>query len=255
MSVRVIKIGGAALDESVWLDVFASAVARAREPLVIVHGGGPEISALSERLQIPVQWHEGRRVTPPAALEVASMVLSGRLNKRVVTALLNAGADSIGVSGEDGGLVVGRLIENGLLGRVGAVTRVRSELLEWLLARGMVPVVSPVSRGEDGAPLNINADEVATAVACALGASELLFITDVAGVCDAAGLCAELSADQAAQLVSSGVARDGMALKVGTALDALYAGVAGVRIGRPEIVLDPAAGTKIFREAEVMACR
>lgn len=255
MNVRVIKIGGAALEDPAWLGAFAEAVARAKEPLVIVHGGGPEISALSERLRIPVQWHEGRRVTPPAALEVASMVLSGRLNKRIVRALLNSGADSVGVSGEDGGLVLGRLVEGGALGRVGAVVGVRSELLEWLLARGVVPVVSPISRGEDGAPLNINADEVATAVACALGASELLFITDVEGVRDASGFCAQLSADAAAELIASGVARDGMALKVTTALAALRAGVARVRIGLPEIVLEPGAGTKIHREAEVMACR
>jgi acetylglutamate kinase len=212
--------------------------------VAIVHGGGPEISALSERIGVPVVWQGGRRITPPEALDVASMVLSGRLNKRIVAALLDAGADALGLSGEDGGLVLGALAQGGSLGRVGVVERVRAELLEWLMARGMVPVISPIARGPDGLPLNINADEVATAVAKALSATELLFITDVAGVADASGVRRELS-----------VARDGMALKVGTALAALESGVASVRIGRSDIVVDPDAGTRIRREAEVLAWR
>jgi acetylglutamate kinase len=183
------------------------------------------------------------------------MVLSGRLNKRIVSALLDAGADALGVSGEDGGLVVGRVVEGGALGRVGAVERVRAELLERLIGGGLVPVLSPISRGLDGGALNINADEVATAVARALGARELLFITDVSGVSDARAARAELTVSEAEELMATGIARDGMALKVRTALDALQAGVASVRIGRSEIVLDAAAGTRIRQDAEVMACR
>ena len=204
---------------------------------------------------MPVVWQGGRRITPPEALDVASMVLSGRLNKRIVAALLDAGADALGLSGEDGGLVLGALAQGGALGRVGVVERVRAELLEWLMARGLVPVISPIARGPDGLPLNINADEVATAVAKALRATELLFITDVAGVADASGVRRELTATEAAELVVAGVARDGMAMKVETALAALESGVACVRIGRSDIVVDPDAGTRIRREAEVLAWR
>jgi acetylglutamate kinase len=252
---RVIKIGGAALSDASWLRGMAEAVAHAAGRVAIVHGGGPEISALSERIGVPVVWQGGRRITPPEALDVASMVLSGRLNKRIVAALLDAGADALGLSGEDGGLVLGALAQGGSLGRVGVVERVRAELLEWLMARGMVPVISPIARGPDGLPLNINADEVATAVAKALSATELLFITDVAGVADASGVRRELTVTEAAELVGTGVARDGMALKVGTALAALESGVASVRIGRSDIVVDPDAGTRIRREAEVLAWR
>lgn len=252
---RVIKIGGAALGDASWLRELGEAVAHAATPVAIVHGGGPEISALSERIGVPVVWRDGRRVTPPEALDVASMVLSGRLNKRIVAALLDAGVDALGLSGEDGGLVMGTLAEGGALGRVGVVERVRAELLDWLMARGMVPVISPISRGPDGGPLNVNADEVATAVARAVGASELLFITDVMGVADAGGVRRELSVSEATDLVVTGVAKDGMALKVRTALAALESGVACVRIGRADIVVDPAAGTRIRREAEVLAWR
>ena len=151
--------------------------------------------------------------------------------------------------------MTGTLAEGGALGRVGVVERVRVELLEWLMARGMVPVISPISRGPDGGALNVNADEVATAVAKAVGASELLFITDVMGVADACGVRRELSVSEATDLVVTGVAKDGMALKVRTALAALESGVACVRIGRADIVVDPAAGTRIRREAEVLAWR
>ncbi len=250
---RVVKIGGAVLGDGAWLEEFARAVASALGALVVVHGGGPEITVLSERLGIAVAFERGRRVTTPEALDVASMVLTGRLNKRIVAALLNVGADAIGLSGEDGGLVVAEVAEGGALGCVGSVVRVRVELLRWLITRGMVPVISPISRGQDGTPLNVNADEVATAIAVGLGASELLFVTDVAGVNDGWVERSDLTVAQAAELMADGVARDGMWLKVGAAVDALASSVSAVRIGRPEIVADPAAGTRIRRESEVAA--
>lgn len=250
---RVIKVGGAALSDPVWLGAFAAAVAQSTDPLIVVHGGGPEINALSARIGVPVLWKGGRRITPPEALDVASMVLTGRLNKRIVAALLDAGADAVGLSGEDGGLVMGALAEGGALGRVGVVDRVRTDLLGWMLGRRLVPVISPISRGADGGPLNINADEVATAVAVALSARELLFITDVVGVRDGERTRPELGATEAADLITNGIARDGMALKLGAALRALDAGVVCVRIGRSDIVLDPDAGTRLRHQSEVVA--
>ena len=240
------KIGGAALVDAGWLNAFAASAAASASPLVVVHGGGPEISALSARLGVQVEWVDGKRVTPPAALDVAAMVLNGRVNTRIVAALISAGADALGISGEDGALVQADLAAAGALGCVGRVSSVRAELLQRLLGFGMVPVVAPISRGPDGAPLNVNADEVAAAVAVALGARELLFVTDVAGVRDAAGITrASLSADAARGLLAEGVATGGMAVKLQAALDALASGVVQVRIGDVGALEDSAAGTII----------
>lgn len=249
--VRVVKAGGAALADGECLEQFAQHVAQ-EAPCVIVHGGGPDISALSDRLNVPVAWSNGRRVTTKEALDVASMVLTGRINKRLVGVLLNAGVDALGLSGEDGGLVTAEVADDGALGRVGRVRAVRAELLHWLLSRGMVPVVSPVSRGTDGSALNVNADEVAGAIAAALSASELLFVTDVDGVRDATGVrLSDLSASDAEALIRTGVARGGMTVKLEAALGALSTGVAAVRIGRFEAMHDSTAGTRIRPAQEV----
>lgn len=246
MSVRVVKIGGAALTDAGWLASFAQAIAAAGEPLVIVHGGGPEISRLSERLGVGVEWVNGRRVTPDAALDVASMVLNGRVNKRLVAALLNAGADAVGLSGEDGGLVRAHLAAGGGLGRVGHVAAVRTELLTMLLRHGMIPVVAPVSRGPDGGALNVNADEVAAAVAVAVNARELLFVTDVDGVRDESGVTlSALATPEGEMLLDRGIAAGGMAVKLRAALDALTSGVAQVRIGSVAALRHPGAGTLV----------
>lgn len=246
MSLRVVKIGGAALADAGWLQAFAASAASSAEPLVVVHGGGPEISALSAQLGIEVEWVQGRRMTPPAALDVASMVLNGRVNKRIVSALLDAGVDALGLSGVDGGLVQAEVAAAGALGCVGRVTHIRTELLERLLSADMVPVIAPLSRGPGGVQLNVNADEVAAAIAVALNASELLFVTDVAGVRDAGGVkCASLSIGDAQSFLTTGVANGGMGVKLQAALDALASGVARVRIGSAGALEDSAAGTVI----------
>jgi acetylglutamate kinase len=252
VKARVVKIGGAALTDAAWLNEFAVHVARAHEPIIVVHGGGPDISALSDQLGVPVQWSNGRRVTTPEALDVASMVLCGRLNKRIVSALIDAGADALGLSGEDGSAVTAAVAQNGALGRVGQVSRVRTELFEWMLSRGMIPVLAPICRGEAGAALNVNADEVAAAVAVAMSSPELLFVTDVAGVRDASGgLCSALAAQEARAMIAAETAHGGMAVKLQAALSALETGVPLVRIGRVETLTDADAGTRI--RAEEMA--
>lgn len=254
MSVRVVKIGGAALADASWLSTFARHAAASGERLVIVHGGGPEISALSERLGVGVEWVNGKRITPPEALDAASMVLNGRVNKRLVSALLSAGADALGLSGEDGGLVVADVAARGALGRVGKVAAVRGELLEWLIGRGMLPVVAPISRGPDGGPLNVNADEVAAAIAVALDARELLFVTDVDGVRDDAGVtCDSLTPQRAATLLATEVAQGGMAVKLRAGLDALRHGVASVRIGSVRALDDNMTGTRVCADAVEVA--
>ncbi len=251
-SLQVIKIGGAALADSAWLSQFALQ-ARAGGPRVIVHGGGPEVSALSARLGIEVVWNQGRRVTSEAALDVASMVLSGLINKRIVRALGSAGVYAIGLSGEDAMLISAVVAQNGALGRVGEVTSVRTELLLQLMAAGLVPVISPISLAPDGGALNVNADEVATAVAQALRAEELLFLTDVPAVRDGGGDRAVLDVTEARDLVATQVATGGMAVKVTAAVAALEAGVAHVRVGSLAMMNDATAGTLIRRE-EAVAC-
>jgi acetylglutamate kinase len=178
----VLKIGGAALTDASWLDSFARQAAMMDEPCIIVHGGGPEITTVSEQLGVTAEWNNGKRVTPPAALDAAAMVLTGRVNKRIVAALIGAGVDAAGFCGVDGGLIRAEVAHDGALGRVGRVTAVRAEMLQWMLERGMTPVISPISLAADGGMLNVNADEVASAVASAVGATELVFLTDVAGV-------------------------------------------------------------------------
>lgn len=252
--LQVIKVGGAALTDSTWLGRFAEAAAiRSGVKRVIVHGGGPEITELSKQLGIATQFHDGRRVTSEEALDVISMVLSGRVNKRIVRALRGSDLDAMGVSGEDAGIVIGRLADGGALGRVGDVIAVRSGLLRQFVALGLLPVVSPVSLGTDNEPLNINADEVATAIAQNMGAEELLFLTDVAGVLEDERVRGSLSAAEAQQMIAHKVATGGMALKLRAAVAALKAGVAKVRVGSLDMLSDGSAGTTI-RLGEV-ACR
>lgn len=254
MNVRVVKVGGRVLGEPAWLERFGTLAARAGAGLVVVHGGGPEVDAVCGRLGIGVERVGGLRVTSPEALDVAEMVLSGRLNKRLVRALLGAGVDAVGVSGVDGGLLRAEPAGGGL-GRVGENARARAGLLRGLLGQGLVPVVSPISLGSDGGALNVNADDAATAIAAALGAGELLFLTDVPAVHDGTRDRAALDAAEAAVLLSSGVARDGMAVKLGAALRALRAGVSSVRIGPVEALADGGVGTWLAREAATAGAR
>jgi acetylglutamate kinase len=254
MTVRVVKIGGAALSDAGWLTDFAAQVAASASPVVVIHGGGPDINEVAAALGLLFTWVEGRRVTSPELLDAVSMVLNGRVNKRIVRSLTAAGVDAIGLSGEDGALIRAEFAAGGALGRVGVVSRVRGELIRWLLDRGAVPVIAPVSAGPDGGPLNVNADEAAAAVAVALDAEELLFITDVEGVLEDGVVRASLSAADAESLVATGVATGGMALKLRAAVQALEMGVPCVRIGRSQVLVRDTAGTRIRTAGEVVTC-
>jgi acetylglutamate kinase len=250
---RVIKIGGSALTNVGWLQSFAREAAASASPCVIVHGGGPEITAVSEQLGVVAEWNGGRRVTPPAALDAAAMVLSGRVNKRVTAALVMAGVDAVGLSGVDGGLVRADIAQGGVLGSVGRVAAVRVELLTWLLGRGITPVLSPISLAPDGGMLNVNADEVASSVASALGADELLFLTDVEGVrvCDVIRPCLDVAESET--LIATGQAWGGMAVKLAAAAAAVGAGIGRVRIGGLATITDEAAGTTMYELQEALA--
>lgn len=248
--MRVVKVGGNLADDAAWMRAVAAAIAGSGTPTVLVHGGGKEVSQLQRALGEEPEFRDGLRVTTPRALEAVRMVLSGAVNKRWVSALVTAGADAVGISGEDGGLLEARVSHGGALGRTGELHTVRAPLLMTLLDAGLTPVISPVSRGPDGEGLNVNADDAAAAIAATLGASELLFVSDVACVRGEHGPVAALDADAAEALLGSGVASGGMRPKLRAAFAAAWGGVHRVRIGDLEMLADGDVGTRIEMETE-----
>lgn len=242
--LRVIKVGGNEIDDFVWTARLAAAIAAHAEPVVLVHGGGKEVTDLQRTLGAEPEWRDGLRVTTPEAIRAVSMVLSGVVNKRLVAALLSAGVDALGISGEDAALLRAMPARGGALGRTGEITGVRAALLLTLLSTGITPVVSPVSRGEDGGALNVNADDAAAAIATALSAAELLLVSNVPGVRDGASVLAEVDPREVEELIASGTASGGMAPKLRAAARVAGAGVE-VRIGGVEMLADPFAGTRI----------
>lgn len=223
----VVKFGGHAMDKEELCSAFAADVARLQQDggrLVVVHGGGPQIGALLQRLRIESRFENGLRVTDEAAMEAVEMVLCGQVNKAVVTRLAAAGCRAAGVSGRDGGLLRAR-IRDAALGLVGDVTEVDASLLTCLLGGGFVPVVAPVASGPQGQALNINADTAAGAVAGALGADCFVLISDVPGVLDGDGkLLPRLGRADVLRLIESGVINGGMIPKVQSCLHALDQG-------------------------------
>ena len=250
---RVAKIGGNELDRPGWLEECARAL-KPVHPLVVVHGGGQAITAWCRRLELPVEKRDGMRVTTPEVAEVVEMVLAGPVNRQVVSALRAAGLDAVGLSGVDGGLLAARRAP-GNLGAVGEITAVRGALLQSLLLAGLTPVLAPMAPDPDavGVPLNINADDAASAVAAALGASELLFVSDIPGVEVGGVTQPAIAATEIEGLIAAGVAREGMAAKLRAAAAALRGGARAVRIGDLEVFRNPAAGTRIVAAVTQLA--
>lgn len=242
--VRVIKVGGGEIEDAGWLDRFAAGVKPAR-PAVIVHGGGRRISAWQERLGLPVEMRDGMRVTTPEVAELAQMVLCGPIRSAIVRALRERGVDAVGVAGSDGCLAV-ELKDPERLGRVGRVTGVDRGFLMRLLDRGMTPVLAPVSVGADGTAVNVNADDAAVAVANALDAAELLFVSDVPGVMRGAERIAAVARADLDELIAGGVVQGGMIAKLKAAV---MASRSPTRIGDVGMLTDPTRGTAI-RTAE-----
>jgi acetylglutamate kinase len=181
--VKVVKIGGNELDRPDWVEACARALKNAG-PVVVVHGGGQAVSTWSRRLGLPVEKQDGLRRTTPEIAQLVEMVLGGPMNRLLVSALREAGLDAIGLCGVDGGLLTAQPLQQGELGEVGEIVNVRASLLQSLLLAGLTPVVAPVapSLTTPARPLNVNADQAAAAIAAAVGAQELLFVSDVPGV-------------------------------------------------------------------------
>ena len=245
---RVVKIGGRAQSDPKLPRLLANA-ALGGDALVIVHGGGDEVSALQRQMGSEPTFIGGRRVTTEADMDVVRMVLSGSINKRLVRQLIDEGVDAVGISGEDGSLLPARLLDNGVLGAVGEPMGANIRPIEALLDAGFVPVISPLGRNaETGQGLNVNGDDAAAAIAGALRADELLLLADVPGVLDTSGaLVPVISIDSIDDLIASGVARGGMSAKLQAARRALSAGVGAVRISDVNALANPGVGTRLTK--------
>lgn len=244
--MRVVKVGGRAQSDACLPTAIAAAWEREPGALCVVHGGGDEIGAMQRALGREPVFEGGRRLTTAEDLDVVRMVLSGRINKRLVAALLSAGAQAVGLSGEDAALIDAEPLAEGRLGRVGTPARINVALLWELLGGGFLPVISPVSRdrtSDAGDGLNVNGDDAAAAVAVALGAEELLFMADVDGLLVDGELVPVLDAAEAEEVIASGIAARGMAAKLQAALAALAGGVASVRLGSVMALTDDSEGT------------
>jgi acetylglutamate kinase len=212
-----------------------------------------------ERLGIQSRFENGLRVTDPAALEVAAAVLRGVVNSELVAALRDAGCDAVGLSGVDGGLLIGERLPN--VGLVATVTGVRRDLLDSLMVGGQVPVVAPLARDENGMVCNVNADDAAAGIAAGLGARQLVLMTDVDGIRDASGAKLDtITPEQAEALIADGTIRGGMVPKVRAALAAISweGSEAIIADGSAEHALtraldDPAFGTRVSARARAGA--
>ncbi len=252
----VIKFGGHAMGSPELTQNFANDMVLLRQVgirPVIVHGGGPQIGKMLERLSIKSEFVDGLRVSDIETVEVAEMVLSGGINKALVQAINAAGGKAVGLSGKDANLITARKLREDL-GFAGRPVATDVTVLDTLAANGFIPVISPISAGEDGASYNVNADTAAGVIAGALGASRLMLLTDIEGVMDKdKNLLTNLSTIDARGLIKDGTAQGGMIPKLETAISAVEDGVDAVVIldGRRahgllvELFTDQGAGTLI----------
>lgn len=226
--VIVVKVGGeVAADERAVRDLAADM--RGDGPWLLVHGGGAEVTDLSRRLGLEPQFRDGVRMTSAAEMDVVDMILSGLVNKRLVRRLQAAGLDAVGLSGSDGRVLRGRSIGKG--NRTGDVGQVEPRLLAALLREGFLPVLCSTSMDREGVALNINADTAALAVARALKARTLVFVSNVPGVLKAGEVMPKLTRELSLREIERGTITGGMIPKVQACLGALESGVGSIVIG------------------------
>ncbi|MBM4458577.1 MAG: acetylglutamate kinase [Chloroflexi bacterium] len=227
--ILVLKIGGNQVEDEAFLHGFVTAVKGllAEYAVVIVHGGGKEITDLHSQLGVGFETVEGLRATSPESMRLVEMVLNGTVNTRLLRWLAGGRVDAIGLSGVDMGLVrtTPMTVNGRSLGRVGQVTAVNGEALLQLLDLDLTPVISPVSLGEDGLVYNVNADHVAAGVARAVEASKLIFVSNVPGVQVAGRTVRALTLGQIERLIADSHITGGMIPKVRSATEAVERGV------------------------------
>jgi acetylglutamate kinase len=219
----VYKVGGPALEDPRLVTPLADEIRRYGGDVVLVHGGGRQVERMLRQLGIESRFVEGRRETTPAAMEVVEMVLTGSMNQALAAGLSSAGLPAVGISGRDGGLLRARLVEG--LGHVGTPSEVNPAVIEGLWAASFVPVVSPVSCGPNGEAVNVNADEAAAAIARAVEAPTLVFLSDVDGVVLDGAAVERLDESKIAARTADGSISGGMAMKVRMALAAARHGI------------------------------
>jgi len=236
--MNVIKLGGSLLDDPARRAEILSAIAlqwNRGEEIVLVHGGGKHVDANLKLRGIPKRTYAGLRITDDATLDVVVATLAGSVNKMLVAELAAIGVRAAGISGCDASTLSAEVhppIDDVELGHVGCVTGGSPTLIHALVSNGILPVVSSVAEGPNGTLLNVNADTAAAAIAIAVGAEELVFITDVAGLFDESGnVVAELHANEAEALLGTEVVTGGMRPKLQAALHALGSGVRRITIG------------------------
>jgi acetylglutamate kinase len=222
----LIKIGGHELADPSFLFELASVIGAMSVPIVIVHGGGKEISEMQQRLGIEPYYIDGVRVTDAESLAVVTSILCGTVNKRLVHALVNQGIDALGMSGVDRGIVhAAKMPHHAVdMGFTGQVISVRGDALLAMLEIGIVPVIAPICAGDDSI-YNVNADHVAAAIAAAIGAERVVFITNVEGVLVNESVKLSMTQAETDNLIADGTIFGGMIPKVQMALHALQAGV------------------------------
>jgi acetylglutamate kinase len=244
--IVVIKFGGHAMGDEKLSAQFANDIVLLKQSgihPIIVHGGGPQIANMLDRLGIKSKFADGLRITDAKTIEVVEMVLAGLINKEIVTAINQAGGTALGLSGKDGNLLVATKtkktkrdpdsnIEKAVnLGFVGTPQKVNADLLRTLVEADIIPVIAPLATSRSGQSLNVNADTAAGAIAAAVAAERLLLLTDVRGVLDDAGqLIERLNVKRAQNLIRNGTAKGGMIPKLETAMEAVRGGVGAVAI-------------------------
>ena len=239
----VIKYGGNAMGDTALSTAFAHDVTLMRQSgvnTIIVHGGGPQIGNMLDRLGIESEFKNGLRVTNQATMEIAEMVLVGKINKEIVSSINQSGGCAVGLCGKDGDMVVAERLnstknnnenETTDMGFVGEPVLLNPTLLNHLMDEDFIPVVAPIAMGKDGNTYNINADTFAGFIASSLNAKRLLFLTDVKGVLDKEGnLISNLTIEESRNLITEGTIAGGMIPKVETCVDAIQKGVEGVAI-------------------------
>jgi acetylglutamate kinase len=270
--VIVVKFGGHAMVDSKLAQQFARDMVMLKvcglNPIV-VHGGGPQINKMLDRLAVKAEFRDGLRVTDEETMSVVEMVLAGSINKSIVASIQQAGGRAVGLSGKDGNLLIAQRYtkerknpETGKLeridfGQVGEPARVNAEILYTVMQNDAIPVIAPVGIGWEGDTYNVNADTAAGAIASAVNAKRLLLLTDVAGVLDKSKqLISELKIGEVPELIGNGTITGGMIPKIESAVSVVEAGVEGVIIldGRVphsvllELLTPHGVGTRISRD-------
>ncbi len=270
--VIVVKFGGHAMVDEKLAQQFARDMVMLKvcglNP-VVVHGGGPQINRMLDKMAVKAEFRDGLRVTDDATMEIVEMVLAGSINKSIVASIQKAGGRAVGISGKDGNLLIAEryikekkdpvtgVITRMDFGQVGEPTRVNTEILHTIMRSDAIPVIAPVGIGWDGQTYNVNADTAAGAIATALHAKRLLLLTDVPGVLDKdKKLIRELRLDSVQQLIDDGTITAGMIPKVESAAAVVHSGVEGVIIldGRVphsvllELLTPHGVGTRVSRD-------